>query len=82
MLTGDVAIDGSDFVDESELFKQFHGSINGGDIDGVVTDFCNVVGVEWFGWLGNDVNDDLTGFGDFVPVVGEGGMYGGLEWHD
>lgn len=49
MLTGDVAIDGSDFVDESELFKQFHGSINGGDIDGVVTDFCNVVGVEWFG---------------------------------
>jgi len=29
--------------------------------------------------LGNDVNDDLTGFGDFVSVLGEGGVYCGLK---
>ena len=29
--------------------------------------------------MGNDVNDDLTGFGDFVSVLGEGGVYGGLK---
>ena len=81
IVTRNISVDGSDFVDESELFKEFHGSIDSGDIDGVVTDFCDVVGIEWFGWLRNDVNDDLTGFGDFVSVLGEGGVYGGLEGH-
>jgi len=49
IVTRNISVDGSDFVDESELFKEFHGSIDSGDIDGVVTDFCDVVGIEWFG---------------------------------
>lgn len=78
-ITRNIAVDWSDFMDESELFKEFHGSIDGGDIDGVVTDFCDVVGVERFGWLGNDVNDNLTWFCYLVSVLGEGGVYCGLK---
>lgn len=37
IVASNISIDGSDFVDESELFKEFHRSIDGSNIDGVVT---------------------------------------------
>jgi hypothetical protein len=49
IITGDVAIDGSDFMDESELFQYLHRSVDGCDVDGIVANFCDVVWIEWFG---------------------------------
>jgi hypothetical protein len=81
IITGDIAIDWSDFVDESELFQYLHRSVDGGDIDSIVTDFCDIVGIEWFGRWCQDIDDDLAWFGDFMSMVGECGLCCGLERH-
>jgi len=49
IVTGYVAVDRSDFVDESELFEYLHRSVDGCDVDSIVANFCDVVGIEWFG---------------------------------